>query len=108
MKNLKKFIEPLLRSGNPDLTFLGTLKIKIQIYRFLNIPSKNRGFKLIFRVDNYLKKGHSEVYDISQFDIFLECKISKCSKLPDFQFVQNDTISIYSYFQNSRISNNET
>ena len=38
------------RYGNPDMQNLGTLKIKFQIYRFLNIPSKNMGSDLIFRV----------------------------------------------------------
>ena len=38
------------RYGNPDVQILGTLKIKFQIYRFLNIPSKNMGSDLIFRV----------------------------------------------------------
>ena len=54
IKKLKKFIEPLLRSGNPDLSFLGTLKINIQIYRFLSLLSKNLGSDFIFRVAIYL------------------------------------------------------
>ena len=44
-----------MRYGNPDMQILGTLKIKIQIYRFLNIPSKNMGSKLKFRVAIYLE-----------------------------------------------------
>ena len=43
------------RYGNPDVQNLGTLKIKFQIYRFLNIPSKNMGSDLIFRVAIYLE-----------------------------------------------------
>ena len=43
------------RYGNPDVQILGTLKIKIQIYRFLNTPSKNMGSDLIFRVAIYLE-----------------------------------------------------
>ena len=43
------------RYGNPDLQILGTLKIKIQIYRFLNTPSKNMGSELIFSVAIYLE-----------------------------------------------------
>ena len=43
------------RYGNPDLQILGTLKIKMQIYKFLNIPSKNMGSDLIFRVAIYLE-----------------------------------------------------
>ena len=33
------FHQPFLRYGNPDMLFLGTLKIKIHIYRFLSILS---------------------------------------------------------------------
>ena len=36
------------------MQILGTLKIKFQIYRFLNIPSKNMRSNLIFRVAIYL------------------------------------------------------
>ena len=43
------------RYGNPDMQNLGTLKIKFQIYRFLNILSKNMGSDLIFRVAIYLE-----------------------------------------------------
>ena len=42
-----------VRYGNPDMQILGTLKIKFQIYRFLDIPSKNLGSDLIFRVAIY-------------------------------------------------------
>ena len=44
-----------VRYGNPDMQILGTLKIKFQIYRFLDIPSKNLGSDLIFRVVIYWK-----------------------------------------------------
>ena len=44
-----------MRYGNPDMQILGALKIKIQISRFLNIPSKNMGSNLIFRVTIYLE-----------------------------------------------------
>ena len=43
-----------VRYGNPDVQILGTLKIKLQIYRFLNMPSKNMGSIFIFRVAIYL------------------------------------------------------
>ena len=49
------FHQPFLRYGNPDLLSLGTLKIKIQIYRFLNTPCKILGSDLIFRVAIYLE-----------------------------------------------------
>ena len=52
---LKKFIAVRMRYGNPDMQILGTLKIKFQIYRLLNIPSNNMRSNLIFRVDIYLK-----------------------------------------------------
>ena len=42
------------RYGNPDVQILGTLKIKLQIFRFLNMPSKNMGSVSIFRVPIYL------------------------------------------------------
>ena len=42
------------RYGNPDVQILGTLKIKLQIFRFLNMPSKNIGSVSIFRVPIYL------------------------------------------------------
>ena len=42
------------RYGNPDVQILGTLKIKLHIYRFLNMPSKNMGSIFIFRVAIYL------------------------------------------------------
>ena len=41
------------RYGNPDMQNLGTLKIKLQFYRFLDIRSKNLGSDLIFRVAIY-------------------------------------------------------
>ena len=49
------FHQPFLRYGNPDLHFLGTLKIKNQIYRFLSFLSKNMGSDFIFRVAIYLQ-----------------------------------------------------
>ena len=52
-KNLQfqnTFHQPFLRYGNPDLLFLGTLKIKIQIYRFMSFLSKKMGSDFIFRV----------------------------------------------------------
>ena len=48
------FHQPFLRYGNPDLHFLGTLKIKIQIYMFLSFLSNNMGSDFIFRVAIYL------------------------------------------------------
>ena len=45
----------LLRYGHPDVQFLATLKIKLQIYRFLNIPNKNLESNLIFRVAIHLQ-----------------------------------------------------
>ena len=39
-----------VRYGNPDVQILGTLKIKLQIYKFLDIHSKNLRSDLIFRV----------------------------------------------------------
>ena len=56
-KNLQfqnTFHQPFLRYGNPDLLFLGTLKIKIQIYRFFSFLNKNMGSDFIFRVAIYL------------------------------------------------------
>ena len=44
------FHQPFLRYGNPDLHFLGTLKIKIQIYMFSSFLSKNMWSDFIFRV----------------------------------------------------------
>ena len=44
-----------VRYGNPNVQILGTLIIKIQIYRFSNIPSKNTGSNLIFRAAIYLQ-----------------------------------------------------
>ena len=44
-----------MRYGNPDMQILGTLKIKIQIYRFLSIPSKIMRSDFIFRVAIYFK-----------------------------------------------------
>ena len=44
-----------MRYGNPDMKILGTLKIKFQIYRFLNILSNNMRSDFIFRVALYLK-----------------------------------------------------
>ena len=43
-----------VRYGNPDVQILGTLKIKLQIYRFLNMPNNNMGSIYIFRVSIYL------------------------------------------------------
>ena len=54
---LKKIIVVCMRYGNPDMQILGTLKIKYQIHRFLDIPSKNLGSNLIFRVAIYLQKA---------------------------------------------------
>ena len=51
---LKSYLVELLRYGNPDMQILGTLKIKLQIYRFLNMPSKNMGSVFLFRVSIYL------------------------------------------------------
>ena len=42
-------MEGLPRYGNPDLQFLGTLKIKIQIYKFLTSLSNILGSDFIFR-----------------------------------------------------------
>ena len=42
-----------VRYGNPDMQILGTLKIKLQIFRFLSILSKNMRSNLIFRVAIY-------------------------------------------------------
>ena len=36
------------------MQILGTLKFKLQIHGFLNIPSKNMGSDLIFRVAIYI------------------------------------------------------
>ena len=44
-----------VRYGNPDVQILGTLKIKLQIYRFLNTLNNNMGSISIFRVPFYLK-----------------------------------------------------
>ena len=52
--NLKSYLDIQARYGNPDMQILGTLKIKMHIYRFLNMPSKNMGLKFIFRVAIYL------------------------------------------------------
>ena len=41
------------RYGNPDVQILGTLKIKLQIFWVLNMPSKNMGSFRIFRVPIY-------------------------------------------------------
>ena len=41
------------RYGNPDVQILGTLKIKLHIFRFLNITRKNMGSIFIFRVPIY-------------------------------------------------------
>ena len=46
---LKSYLDIQTRYGNPDMQILGTLKIKIQVYGFFNMPSKNMGSKLIFR-----------------------------------------------------------
>ena len=51
---LKSYFVGLLRYGNPDMQILGTLKIKLQIYGFLNMTSKNMGSDFIFRVAIYL------------------------------------------------------
>ena len=53
------FHQPFLRYGNPDLLFLGTLKIKIQIYRFFSFLNKNMGSDFIFRVAIYFKIAKS-------------------------------------------------
>ena len=42
---------------SPNLQILGTLEIKLQIYRFFNIPSKNIESDLIFRVAIYWQKS---------------------------------------------------
>ena len=42
-----------VRYGNPDMQILGTLKIKLQIFSFLSILSKNMRSDLIFRVFHY-------------------------------------------------------
>ena len=52
---LKSYLVELLRYGNADMHILGTLKIKLQIYRFLNMASKNMGSDFIFRVAIYFK-----------------------------------------------------
>ena len=44
-----------MRYGNPDVQILGTLKIKFQINRFLNIISKNMGSDFILKVAIYLE-----------------------------------------------------
>ena len=46
----KKFMEGHLRYGNPDCQILETLKIKIQIKKFLTSLSNNLGSYFIFRV----------------------------------------------------------
>ena len=51
---LKSYLVGFLRYGNPDVQILGTLIIKLQIFRFLNMPSKNMGSVFIFRVAIYL------------------------------------------------------
>ena len=50
---LKIYLVSLLRYGNPDVQILGTLKIKLQIHRFLGILNKNIRLKIIFRVPIY-------------------------------------------------------
>ena len=45
-----KFMVGLLRYGNPDCQLLETLKIKIQINKFLTSLSNNLGSDFIFRV----------------------------------------------------------
>ena len=44
----------LARYGNPDVKILGALKIKLNFYRFLDMPSKNTRSIFIFRVSIYL------------------------------------------------------
>ena len=62
------------RYGNPDMQILGTLKIKFQIYGFLNMPSKNLGSNLIFRVAIYL----------------YICKLSELWQPWKWKYVKND------------------
>ena len=52
--NLKSYFAGFLRYGNPEMQILGTLKIKLQFYKFLVMPSKNIGSDFIFRVAIYL------------------------------------------------------
>ena len=52
-RKLKIYLASLLRYGNPDVQILGTLKINLQIHRFLGILNKNRRLKIIFRVPIY-------------------------------------------------------
>ena len=47
---LRMYLYIRQRYGNPDVQFLGTLKIKLQIYKFFYIPSKNMGSDFIIRV----------------------------------------------------------
>ena len=48
---LKSYLDIQERYGNPDMQILGTLKIKMQIYRYLNVPSNNMRFNFIFSRD---------------------------------------------------------
>ena len=50
---LKSFIELFLRYGNPDSQNLGTLRNKIQIYKFLGFLSNTMRSDFIFRVELY-------------------------------------------------------
>ena len=50
---LKINLKGQARYGNPDMENLGTPKMKIQIYRFFNMPRKNMGSNFIFRVAIY-------------------------------------------------------
>ena len=66
----KKLAQPIGRTGNPDMHFLGTLKNKFQFLRFQTINMKDimllfyQGSYLDFISVNYHKYGNPEIKNI--------------------------------------------
>ena len=76
-QKLKSFPQPIGRYGNPDMLFLGTLKIKFQIWKVFNLLMLNlmkilkfQGCQLNFTLKN-LKYGNPEAENTKIFLKFL-------------------------------------
>ena len=81
------------RYGNPDVQILGTLKIKLHIFRFLNITRKNMGSIFIFRVPIYSPISKSadiwEPWKLKWFQNIKKCKNSHILSKFCHRFLRN-------------------
>ena len=69
------------RYGHPDMQFLGTLKLKFEIFRFLTFLSKNMVSNLIFRGAIYLlplKPWKKYIFKISKKHFNCQLLVQLC------------------------------